>query len=184
MAVVAVATAVTACATIVLALATWFYLQETQKHRLLAQKVVSLDTSPMVYAKLGELKGKLDNKNRKFNVRTYITIKNGGKVRVQNVRLDYELQHDNKSVKGTRGPLQYLFPGEDSSHATALVSIPFSPEEYSRLREAVEQSKPYPIKLKDKFERLRLNIDISYEDIAGKKIPLSYSCRYSTDQEA
>ena len=174
-----------AIATLLLVAVTASYMCEVRKHRRLVQKVVSIDTSPMVYAKLGKIIGERDDKNNKFKVGTYIAIKNCGKVRAKNVQIDYVLQHDNTSIKGAKGPLQYLFPGEDSSLATALVSIQFSPEEYSRLCEAMKQGEPYTIKkFKDKFERLRLHIDLSCEDEDGKKFPLSYSSRYSIDQKA
>ncbi|MHC4740140.1 MAG: hypothetical protein ACYS9Y_14620 [Planctomycetota bacterium] len=108
----ALSTMVLAIVTVVLAFITWLYLCETKKQRLVMEKTISVDVSPMVFIDNVKTEFEMNDNKKCLDVKTLFVIKNSGKTEARNIQFSYILTYKNgKEIRNSAIPFQYLFPG-------------------------------------------------------------------------
>lgn len=167
-------------ATVALAIITYFYLREIKRQRLLMQKVVLIDTSPKVFFDGIKSIRSVDESNNIIKFGIDLAVKNCGKTEALNIKFPFVVNSREKKIsEGTKGPFQYIFPGQIIHYGIFFVNteLKLNKEEISILKKAIKADKP--IHFGEKSPPLQIDIKIVYKDIEGKKITTPYSLKYS-----
>jgi hypothetical protein len=169
---------VVAVATIALVIITSLYLRETKKQRLLTQKAVALDIAPKVFIRNIHSTRKLAPEDKAVKIQTTFKLDNCGKTEAKNVTLRYTLSRLDKVFSGTKGPIEYVFPGQRPSYTTALFGVPLRDEQWESVAQALAAGERPVVSLPKAMPVVQLDVKLEYEDLEGNRIVTPYSFEY------
>ncbi|MHC4455697.1 MAG: hypothetical protein ACYS0I_01195 [Planctomycetota bacterium] len=144
------------------------------------QKAVLIDTSPKVFFTGVKSIRSISEPNNIIKYGIELVVQNCGKTEALNIKFPFVVNSREKKIsEGTKGPFQYIFPGQTIRYGIYFVDTEFKLEtgDISQLKKAIKADKPFH--LGKESPSLRIDIEIAYEDIEGKKISTPYSFRYS-----
>ncbi len=172
------------CATIVLVIITFFYLIETRSIRKIAERTFLADTNPKVFIQEIIPKPRFKEESKSIEVSLIFKIKNAGKTEATDVAVDYYIRSEDvnnhtgkKTISGTVGPIQYLFPAQEFLQETKMLVVTLNANQVDIVKQSIEQKKPLIIK-KDTYPSLVCNLELSYLDQSVKRITYPYDYEY------
>lgn len=177
------AVTITALATTVLAVLTYFYMREAKGQRLAAQRSIALieksidfETSPKPYIKDIETIWQVSkSKENTLEGKTSIKLANCGRTEATNIKLHKVLSKGTLKDDATITALEYLYPGQEWIITIGGLEISCSPEGILAFKEGKGPTTP-----KEKQEPVSLKIDLSFEDENGnvQTVPNKFEYNY------
>ena len=176
------AAAITALATIVLALLTYFYMREARGQRRAAQRSITLmeksidfETSPKPYIKDIETIWQVSkSKENTLEGKTSIKLANCGRIEATNIKLHKVLSKGTLKDDTTISAMEYLYPGQEPILTIGGLEISCSPEVILALKEGKGLTIP-----KERQEPISLTIDLTFDDDNGNVHPVPYKFEYN-----
>jgi len=176
------AVTITALATTVLAVLTYFYMREAKGQRLAAQRSIALieksidfETSPKPYIKDIETIWQVSkSKENTLEGKTSIKLANCGRTEATNIKLDKVLSKGTLKDDTTISAVEYLYPGQEPIFTTGGLEISCSPEGILAIKEGKGVTIP-----KEKQEPVSLKIDLTFDDDNGNVHTVPYKFEYN-----
>jgi len=163
--------------TLALAIITFYYLLETKRIRIVAEKSLKVEMLPQVFLENIESYPRLDEQKKEISVTAVFIIKNVGKTEAKNFVGKYKLSSGSANIEGKIGPVSYLFPTQGVRYETKVLSVTLNEKNFAVAKDALESKKPLIIP-KDFGQPIYLNLSLNYLDVNGETIELPYRLKY------
>ncbi len=163
--------------TLVLAIITFFYLQETRKIRKVAEESLAIENSPQVFLENIEFEPHLNKSNRNIEIIAIFKIKNAGKTKATEFEASYTFSVGNlNQTDNTEMP--FLFPTQGIQFRTKMINVSLNEADFDIVSEAAEKKLILQVS-KELVPLVHLDLNLKYIDHLGVEKNIPYKISYT-----